>query len=77
MVKVIIAGYFLPFGKKRVVYFHHARTLEDLLEKLADRFPEIPYEVVAITVNQAIARDGETALKDGDTVELIPPYMGG
>jgi len=53
-----------------------ASDTESLREILDGRFPELSTIKYAVAVNKKLA-DGNTELKAGDTVALMPPYSGG
>lgn len=55
-------------------------TLDELKERLKADFPELSEVLdrrsVLISVNQEFA-PGNTVIKDGDEVALLPPFSGG
>ncbi|MGE0228641.1 MAG: molybdenum cofactor biosynthesis protein MoaE [Dehalococcoidia bacterium] len=54
-------------------------TVSEFRLRLGERYPQLgPHlECAAIAVNEEYVRDGETAIRAGDVVALIPPVSGG
>lgn len=53
-----------------------ANDTETLKEILTGKFPELSTIKYAVAVNKKLTA-GNTELKAGDTVALMPPYSGG
>ena len=62
------------------VTFTDGRRVQDLIATLEARYPKIGELIhqkrVLISVNQDVAH-GETEIRDGDEVALLPPFAGG
>lgn len=54
-------------------------TVSEFRLRLGERYPHLaPHlECAAVAVNEEYVRDGETAIREGDAVALIPPVSGG
>lgn len=54
-------------------------SVSEFRQRLGERYPQLaPHlECAAIAVNEEYVRDGETAIRAGDVVALIPPVSGG
>ncbi|MGE0135618.1 MAG: molybdenum cofactor biosynthesis protein MoaE [Dehalococcoidia bacterium] len=54
-------------------------TVSEFRLRLGERYPQLgPHlECAAIAVNEEYVRDGDTAIRAGDVVALIPPVSGG
>lgn len=53
-----------------------ALKVEDFLDKVRKRFPDLPQAPYMVAVNEEKAEPG-TMVKDGDEVAIMPPFSGG
>ena len=90
-IKIHLAGYLKNYTKENVeIDLPEARDVLDVVMKLDERFPRVrdrildehgstrPY--VNIFVNEENARDlrgGQTSVKDGDVIYILPSVAGG
>ncbi|MEJ8306143.1 molybdopterin converting factor subunit 1 [Saccharibacillus sacchari] len=52
------------------------RTVNELLEWVGKRYPQMPLDAVRVAINEEYAL-AEDVLQPGDTAALIPPVSGG
>lgn len=53
-----------------------ALTVSELLEHLAECYPQMPLQHVMVAVNEELA-GSDDLIQPGDTVALLPPVSGG
>ena len=79
--KTIHVHYFAMFGedrgKKVETVQTQAATAEELYEELKKKFGfKLPSNIVKAAINNEFV-DWKAALKDGDSLALLPPFSGG
>ena len=75
-VKVLFFGVLAEISGTAIKHYHEAKSVEDLMHRIQDDFPEIVHYNFRISVNSEITSDN-LPLKSGDEVALMPPFAGG
>lgn len=60
-----------------LLHFENSITVNQLLDKLNEKFPSFKVGIYAVAINNCLINDLEYFLKDNDTVAIMPPFAGG
>ncbi len=75
-ITVIFFGILKDVVAKAKLTVKDAQSTEDLKSQLVKQHPELQRYVYRVVVNKRVI-SGNKALKDGDEVALVPPFVGG
>ena len=75
-INIIVFGQIVDFTGKPSWKISGVKNTDELMNKLALQFPELPSIIYSIAVNKNIIQNN-TELNQDDTVALLPPYSGG
>jgi sulfur-carrier protein len=75
-VKVLFFGVLAEVSATAIKHYREVKTVNDLMHRIMDDFPDIVHYNFRISVNNEISSEN-MALKSGDEVALMPPFAGG
>jgi molybdopterin synthase sulfur carrier subunit len=75
-IKVLFFGVLTELTGTSLKVYSGVRSLEELILRITDDYPEMIHYEYAKAVNNEIVT-GDTLLKDGDEIALMPPFAGG
>jgi molybdopterin converting factor small subunit len=75
-VKVFFFGVLSEVTKINVKHYQNVKTINDLMLRIKDDFPEIEHYNYRISLNNEL-NNNDALLKDSDEIALLPPFAGG
>ena len=75
-VKVLFFGVLTEVTGMEIKFYEEIRSLEHLKMRITDDFPEITHYQFKVSLNNDLM-NGDSKLKNGDEIALLPPFEGG
>ena len=75
-VKVLFFGILTEVAGTGIKHYLDAKSIEDLMIRIQDDFPEIANYNFRISLNNEIINN-DRELKNGDEIAMMPPFAGG
>jgi molybdopterin converting factor small subunit len=75
-VKVFFFGVLSEVTKINVKHYRNVKTINDLMFRIKDDFPEIEHFNYRISLNNEL-NNNDALLKDSDEIALLPAFAGG
>jgi molybdopterin synthase sulfur carrier subunit len=75
-VKVLFFGVLTDVTGTDCRHYSEVKSVNDIKLRIMDDFPEVGHYNYRISLNNEIL-NGDTDLKDGDEIALMPPFAGG